>query len=214
MKKNIFVLCAILINLGLNVNAQVTMGSGGWSTSNANRYTRITGTNNLDNKVYQIECTYMTDNDILQFRLIVDGVTLPVTFHEGSYVTVEGKSIAIQQITPGKMIRGTWKIIQQPEISANSSSWNYVPRVNADMLIASLKTEQEFLLSINYSSTNCTNTSMTVIIDGQPVLDNNNNPLIFWEGSTIYGKGKTVVIRAAGTCTGNNTVNGDFKIKK
>ena len=151
---------------------------------------------------------------IVQFNIIVDGFVQLVTFHEGSNIAIEGKNIAIKQITPGRMIKGTWKIIQQPEIAAYTLPWAYVPRVNTDLLIAVLKDEQEFLLSINYTSTNCTNTSMTVLIDGQPIRDNANNIITFWEGSTLYGKGKTVAIRPLGTCTGNNTINGDLKLKK
>lgn len=190
------------------------MSAGGWTTSNAARYTRITGTNNLDTKVYQVESTYFADSDVLQFNLIVDGVTLPVTFHEGSSVAVEGKSIAIQQTAAGKMFRGTWKIIQQPEVGATTLPWGFVPKVNADQVVATLKTEQEFLLSINFSSTGCTNTAMTVYIDGQPVRDAANNVLTFWEGSTVYGKGKLVVIRPTGTCSATGMIAGDLKLRK
>jgi archaellum component FlaG (FlaF/FlaG flagellin family) len=210
-----FLILALCIIGAFQSNAQSTMNMGGWSTGNSSRYTRITGTGNLDQKIYQIECTTMLDGVALQFNVIVDGVTLPVTFHEGSYVAVEGKSIALQQVNPGKMIKGTWKIIQQPDLLATTLPWSFFPAINSDMLVANLKTEQEFLLSINYTSTNCTNTSFTVIIDGQPVKDAANNTLVFWEGSTIYGKGKSILIRASGTCSNvNATVNGDLKLRK
>lgn len=212
MKKlMLFITLAVSVKM---LNAQ-TMGAGFWSTNNTNGYTRITVSNNPDNKVYQIESTYNTDTDVLLYNVIVDGVMLPITFHEGTTVVVEGKNIAIRQVAPlKKMIRGTWKVVQQAEIAANIFQWFFVPRINVDQLIASLKTEQEFLLTITPQSPNCTNTSFMVIIDGQPVKDDNNNVLIFPEGSTISGKGKVISLRATGTCTGNNTINGTLNLKK
>jgi hypothetical protein len=209
--------CILLFVFGVSItnsDAQ-TMSAGLWSTNNAIGYTKITVSNNPDNKVYQIESAYTQDNDVLLYNIIVDGVTLPITLHEGSTVVVEGKNIAIKQVAPlKKMSRGTWKVLQQPEIAATNFQWFFVPRLNVDQLIASLKTEQEFLLSITSLSPNCTNTSMTVIIDGQPVKDDNNNVLILPEGSTISGKGKVISLRAVGVCTGNNTINGILNLKK
>jgi hypothetical protein len=211
--KKIILLIVFAVSLKA-LHAQI-LSTGFWSTNNTNGYTKITVSNNLDNKVYQIESTYSQDNDVLLYNIIVDGVTLPITFHEGSAVVVEGKSIAIRQVAPlKKMIRGTWKVLQQPEVAATNFPWFFVPRINVDQLIASLKTEQEFLLTITSLSPNCTNTNMTVIIDGQPVKDDNNNVLILPEGSTIYGKGKVISLRATGVCSGNNTINGTLNLKK
>lgn len=215
MKLILPALIALLSAQLLTAQPQPELLTGGWSTSNSNRFTRITGTSNLDSKVYRIDCTMMVDTSVLQFNIIVDGITIPASFFEGSYVVVEGKNIAIQQANPGKMVKGTWKVIQVPEIPPVSVQWAGYPKINKDILIAALKTEQEFVVSINYTSLNCSNTTMTVYIDGTPVKDNNNNILTFWEGSSIYGKGKNIVIRVAGSCAGNNDpVYGDLKLKK
>lgn len=206
------VLATLLFLCGIT-HAQ-TLSAGGWRTSTGNPFTKITANNNLGVKVYRIECTNMVDATILQFKITVDGVDLLATFQEGSSVVVEGATIAIQQLTPGTMVKGTWAIIQQTDIPASTIPWNYFPSLTTDLLVASLKVDQEFLLSINYSSASCSNTSFIVFIDGQAVKDASGNTLKFLEGSTVYGKGKSVVIRASGTCTGNNSVNGDLKIKK
>lgn len=150
----------------------------------------------------------------MQFKITVDGTVIEAMFQEGSSVVVEGKEIAIQQLTHGTMVKGTWAIIQQPEKSAITIPWNYYTSLSNDLLVSSLKMEQEFLLSINYHTPQCSNTSFTVMIDGQPVIDENNTILKFFEGSTIYGKGKYITIRATGTCNKNTPIAGDLKLIK
>lgn len=191
-----------------------TLMSGGWRTSTANPYTRITAGSIPGTRVYRLDCTTLADNSILQFKIIADGTEIPATMQEGSYVVVEGNNIAIQQLNPGTMVKGTWTILQQFETPASVIPWTYYPSLNNDLLIASFKVEQEFLLSINSTSPNCTNTSFTVFIDGQAVKDASNKPLKFLEGSTLYGKGKYVTIRASGTCTPDSPIYGDLKINK
>lgn len=214
MKSFLAALAFLLFIQPIAAQPQPELLAGGWSTSNANRFTRITGTGNLDSKVYRIECTMMVDTAILQFNIFVDGITIPASFFEGSYVVVEGKNVAIQQVNPGKMVKGTWKVIQQPEIAPTSIPWAGYPKLDKDILVTSLKTEQEFVLSINYTSTSCSNTAMTVYIDGVPVKDNNNNVLTFWEGSSVYAKGKYIVIKTTGACTGANPVYGELRLKR
>jgi hypothetical protein len=213
MKKEYFISLVLLCSF-LKINGQTPiLSAGGWRTSNTNTFTKITGSNNLDTKIYRLDCTSLVDASILQFRIFVDGLPIQATFQEGSYVVVEGKEIAVEQVNQGTMAMGTWTILQQPELAATNIPWNYYPSLSNDLLVASLKTEQEFLISINRTSY-CTNTSFIVFIDGQPVKDRNNNTIIFLEGSTIYAKGKSIVIRATGTCTNNNPITGDLKIKK
>jgi hypothetical protein len=215
MLNKTYFIALILAMANFGVNAQTaSLSAGGWRTSNDNPFTRITGTNNLTTKIYRIECTTLVDPSILQFRIIVDGSPIPATFQEGSYVVVAGKEIAIEQISQGTMIRGSWAIIQEPEVSATTIPWNYYPSLTTDLLVASLKVEQEFLISINYLTNNCSNTSFVIFIDGQPVKDANNRVLKFIEGSTVYGKGKSVVIRASGTCSNNTPIAGDLKLIK
>ncbi|TYP99233.1 hypothetical protein C7447_102555 [Tenacibaculum adriaticum] len=212
-KKYFIIFILIVTNFATN-GQTATLSAGGWRTSNNNPFTRITGSNNLATKIYRIECTALVDTSILQFRIIVDGTPIQATFQEGSYVVVEGKQIAIEQLSQGTMVRGAWTIIQEPEIAATTVPWNYYPSLSNDLLVASLKVEQEFLISINYSTINCSNTSFNVFINGQPVKDTNNNTLIFLEGSTVYGKGKSILIRATGACTNNMPIVGDLKLAK
>lgn len=104
-------------------------------------------------------------------------------------------------------------MLHQGEIVSTDIPWSCTPSANADMLIASLKTEEEFVLHINVNSLNCSNTSFIVMIDGQVLLDKTKKPLVFWHGSSVYGKGKMVAIRASGTCEPGHTVNGIFTLK-
>jgi hypothetical protein len=205
----------LFLAIGISVKAQVTeFFAGGWNTATANRFTRITVSPGLVQQVYRLDCTMMGDSDIMQFNVIADGVLIPVSFYEGSTVLVEAKDIAIQQVTPGTFIGGSWKLVQKPAITSVSIPWAGYPKLNKDILVASLKTEQEFVLSINQSSSNCTATSMTVLIDGIVVKDNANQPLVFAPGSSIYGKGKVVTLRPIGNCAGNtNPVYGSLKLK-
>lgn len=215
MKNRIYLTLLILSITHFGIIGQTaTMSTGGWRTSTENPKTRITATNNLSSKIYRINCITLVDATILQFRIIVDGTPIQPTFQEGSFVVVEGKEIFIEQTTPGAMIIGTWTIVQESERAALTLPWNYYTSLTNDLLIASLKVEQEFLLSINSTSINCTGTSFTIFIDGQAVKDANNNIMKFLEGSTIYGKGKNILIRASGSCTLNSPIVGDLKLSK
>ena len=188
--------------------------AGGWSTGNTTRLTTITGPGNLSLRVFRIETTILADSDVPGFTVIADGVRIPVQFTEGSGVIVEAKSVAIEQTTPGRLIRGTWKVIQQPDIAAEVLPWAATQRLNSELLIASFQTEREFVLSINSTSSNCVGTAMTVTIDGTPIKDTRGATLSFAEGSSVVGKGKLVVVRSAGSCTGLSTVNGDLRIAR
>lgn len=211
-----YLLLFLFIASGLTTIAQ-TMATellwGGWMTTNTTRYTRITVSPNLPQQVYRIESILLTDTSTLQYNIIVDGVVQPNSFHEGSVVVVEGKDIAIQQINPGPMVNGIWRMIQKPAAAATSIPWAGYARFNKDILVASLKTEQEFVLSINNNIPNCTATAMQVIIDGVPVKDATNQPLVLLSGSSVYGRGKLVSLRPIGNCTGTtNAVYGSLKL--
>ncbi len=154
----------------------------------------------------------------MQFNIIVDGVTIPATFFEGSYVIVEGKNIVIQQLNAGKFFKGTRKVIQQPELAAEKILWNGFPQIQKDILIASFKTDQEFVISLNLMSTNCQNTSMSIWVDSVPVQAKGacgSSTATFSEGSSIIGLGKLITARVVGTCSSPTTsINGDFKVIK
>ncbi len=193
-------------------HSQNTLNAGGWSTTGPGSYTRITATNNLDQKVYSIQNTIMMDTDIIEFEIIADGVIIPAKMYEGGFVAVEGKSIFIRQTKPGRMIKGSWKTIQQSETQATVITWTGYPSLNKDILVANLKTEQEFIIEI-HGSIDCNDATFQVFIDNVPVKDNNNNTLTFWNGSSLLGKGKSVVVRVNGSCTNTQTVSGYLKLK-
>jgi hypothetical protein len=207
-----------LLVLALPVNAQNDLYSGGWVTPNTSKLTTITGSNNLPQRIYRIECTLFQDADVLQFNIIVDGTTIPATFFEGNYVIVEGKKIVIQQLNAGKCAKGSWKVIQQPEVLAEKTTWSGYPQIQKDILIASLKTEQEFVISLNSTSTDCQNTSMSIFIDSVPVTATGaggSSTSTFAGGSSIVGFGKLVTARVVGTCASPTaSINGDFKLLK
>ncbi|WP_158861010.1 hypothetical protein [Lunatibacter salilacus] len=212
--RNCFIVFVLLVINFVAYGQTATLSQGGWRTTNDNPFTRLSVSNSLESKIYRIECISLVDASILQFRIIVDGKPIQATFQEGSNVVVEGKEIAIEQLSQGTMVKGSWAIIQEPERLAVSIPWNYYPSLSNDLLVAALKVEQEFLMSLNYGTTNCSNTSFTVFIDGIPVKDKNNITLNFLEGSTIYGKGRTILIRALGSCTNNMPIVGDLKLVK
>lgn len=187
---------------------------GGWTTGNVSRLTTITGPGSLGLRVYRIETTILADADVPAFTVIADGVRIPVQFTEGSGIIVEAKSIAIEQTVAGRLIKGTWKVIQQADIPADLLPWASTQKLNADLLVAAFQTEREFVVSINASSTNCTGTAMTVTVDGSPIKDIKGAVLSFAEGSSVVAKGKTVVVRTSGSCSGLNTVNGDIRIAR
>lgn len=188
---------------------------GGWTTSNAVKATVINTPAIQTSRIYRIDCsTTPTDGNINQVEIIVDGVSLPYYLVEGSFIMVEGKNIAIKQIGNAPIVKGTWKVIQQAEITPEKINWNGYPALNREMLVADFKTEQEFVLTINLISTGCTTTAMIVYVDGNPVMDSNGAPLSFSQGSSINGKGKRIHIRVSGTCGSASFVAGDFKIAK
>lgn len=189
---------------------------GVWNTSNTAKFTRLTVSPNLTNQVYRIDCsTVINDADILQFNIYVDGVVQTVSFYEGSSVLVEGKDIALQQVNPGAAATGIWRVVQKPAIAPVTANWVGYSKLNKDILVASLKTEQEFILHISHDLANCTasTTGMNVYIDGVPVKDRNNVMLTFAAGNSMYGKGKVITIRPLGICTGNNVIAGTIKLK-
>lgn len=192
--------------------SQNTLNAGGWSTSGPGSYTRITATHNLDQKVYSIQNTIHMDDAILEFDIIADGVTIPTKMFEGGFVAVEAKSIFIRQTKPGKQIKGSWKTIQQPETAATVIPWMGYASLNKDILVASLKTEQEFIIEI-HGSLDCNDAAFQVFIDNVPVKDGSNNTLTFWNGSSLIGKGKLVVVRVSGSCTGAKPITGYLKLK-
>jgi hypothetical protein len=211
-----YLVLLLLIGASLSTIAQTMANEllwGGWMTTNANRFTRITVSPNLPQQVYRIESVLFTDTSTLQYNVIVDGVAQPTSFYEGSVVVVEGKDIAIQQVNLGASLSGTWRMIQRPAAAATSIAWAGYARLNKDILVASLKTEQEFVLSINNNIPNCTATAMNVLVDGVSVKDANNQPLVLVSGSSVYGRGKVITLRPIGNCTGvNNPVSGSIKL--
>ncbi len=211
-----FVIFLMLAGSSLCAAAQTMAGEllwGGWVTTNTARFTRITVSANLPQQVYRIESVLLTDTSTLQYNVIVDGVAQPVSFYEGSVVVVEGKDIAIQQVSTGPMVNGTWRMMQKPAAAATSIPWAGYARFNRDILVTSLKTEQEFVLSVNNNIPNCTATAMYVLIDGVMVKDTANQPLVLQSGSSVYGRGKQVTLRLIGNCTGvNNPVSGSIKL--
>lgn len=213
MKRLFIVLAIMLISVTYPQQVQEDFYSGGWKIGENTTYTRITATSNLEVKKYLIWNTILVDNNTLEFDVIADGVILPAKMFEGGYAIVEAKEIFIRQATPGQFILGAWKIIQNGSTGFFRTQWAGYPSINKDILVTDLKTEQEFVLSINRSTVDCQNTSFSVYIDGNAVKDSNNNTLIFYAGSSIIGKGKKVVIRVNGTCGNSTPVTGDIKLK-
>lgn len=208
-----YILCYLLISLSFTTHAQDLL-SGGWTTSNALKTTLITATSTATPRVYRIDCQgIVNDGETFQVQIIVDGTALPNYLVEGSYVVVEGRNIVLKQISTGvTKVRGTWKVIQRPEISIEKLLWTAYPPLNREQLVTSFITAQEFVVSINLTTIGCSNSSMTVYIDGNAVKDAAGNVVIFSEGSSVYGSGKSVSIKVTGTCTGFNAVMGDCKI--
>ncbi|MGB8192091.1 MAG: hypothetical protein WCF67_09245, partial [Chitinophagaceae bacterium] len=173
--------------------AQADLFSGFWTTSNTLKSTIITATPTASSRIYRIECLAdANDGQIYQAQIFVDGVQLTNPLVEGSHVMVEGKSIAIRQVGTATLYRGIWKVIQPQDavLQAERSTWISYPSLNRDILVASFKTEQEFVLTINQPNIAVVGGSMIVTIDGNVVKDSAGNTVVFSEGSSVYGKGK------------------------
>jgi hypothetical protein len=175
--------------------------SGGWSTLNAEGYTTITATGNLTPHVYRITAPQGPETDALQFAIYVDGQPLPVPLFQGGSAVVQGSRIAMLQRAGGASVPGSWTVLQEPQVPVEQINWIGYPSIDREILVASLKTEQEFVLTLTRGGgTQCKQTTMTVTIDGTPVRATNGQPMVFHDGASVLGKGKVVTVRVGGTC--------------
>lgn len=190
------------------------MYSGGWKTSDSHKLTSLTATPLTESKVFRITCTEMVDAQYVDFKIQVDGKQTIAHLNEGGSIFVEGKEIHIEQVTAGVNILATWEAVQEQIIEFEQANWTAFPQDGGESLVCAFEDEQEFVLSINSSSTGCRNGLMSVIIDDSAVEDLSGNLLQILEGSSIIGKGKIVSIRVTGDCDNHNPFRGEVKIRK
>ena len=119
-------------------------------------------------------------------------------------------------LSAGEVLRinGKWEIIDLDSSNIINMNWIANPNYSKIPLIA-LQTEIEFIISMNLQSESCSNGKMIIYIDGFPVVDKNNKPIKFSEGSSVRGIGKVIEVRTEGNCN-NNTVGfiGQIKFRK
>lgn len=210
-------LVALSGRLSAQTNPPPTLYGGSWSTANPDRMTVIAAGGNQTARVFRITAPAAPPEDVLRFGLVVDGVAIPMQIYQGGSAVVEGKSIAIQQVNPGPILRGSWAVLQAVDVLAETINWYAYPDINREVLVASLATEQDFVLGITGGGPNCRATSMTVTIDGTPVMGPTRRPIVFPEGSQFLGRGKSIVVQASGTCLqppGGAPVQGTLRIRK
>jgi hypothetical protein len=186
--------------------------SGRWTTWNSERYTLITATANLAQHVYRITAPGGLAPDTLRFAIYVDGQPLPSPLIQGGSAVVQGSRIAILQTSGGASTPGSWTVLQESSVPIEQIVWVGYPGLAQDVLLAAFKTEQEFVLTLDNT---CTAANFTVSIDGVPVRNTHNQPMVFHRESSILGKGKLVTVRMGGSCpSGTEPARGSFRIRQ
>ncbi|WP_316839430.1 hypothetical protein [Pedobacter gandavensis] len=191
--------------------------TGRWKTNNPSNYTVI-GYRNNEIRKYLLASSAPKEEQMI-YQILVDGIPLAAPFYAKSWVIVEGKDITIRQTKPGKSYSGTWKVIQEPEILSEKMIWSSDVSQTNDVLLMSLKTEQDFVVEFGFKDVNmnlgCENVTFTLFVDGVALKDENNKDLPIVLGSSIVGRGKIIVVRSKGVCTNPTvTVFGSLKLKK
>lgn len=135
-----------------------------------------------------------------KFRLIVDGVKLPLPFFEGGQVVVEAKQVAIEQINEGVIMGGAWEVIQEAQIPAIVSRWEVPTVIDEFVLLGSFKTEVEAVIQF-YSAaspvpSNGERAYAKVFCDGNSLLAN-GEALLLPQGSSVVCRAKTFGLQIA-----------------
>lgn len=188
--------------------------SGGWKTSDHNSFTTLTAVPLEQPKVFRISCTELVDSNYVNFRVHVDGKQILTPMTEGSSILVEGRSVFLEQISPGVNISAVWNVVQEPSLEFVQATWSIFPQDRAEALVCAFDEEQEFVLGFNRESQGCRSGLFTVTIDGNAVMDLSGATLRFLEGSSFIGRGKIVSVHASGQCDNHNSFRGSIKIGK
>lgn len=187
---------------------------GGWKTSEETKRTTITATTLAEPKMFRLSCTELVDQDIVQFRITVDGEQIKAPLNEGGSVFVEGKSVHVEQIGPGENFQGSWEVVREDPYEYEQATWVAYPQAGAESLVAAFATEQEFVLTLNPESTGCEDGAMRVAVDGREIQDASGNPMVFLEGSSVIGSGKKVAVMVGGSGSAKSKFFGSIKIRR
>ena len=190
------------------------MYSGGWKTSDAHKLTALTATPLSESKVFRVSCTELVDSQYVDFKIIADDKQITANLNEGGAIFVEGKEVYIEQTSTGENFLATWDVVQENLVEFERAAWTAFPQDGGESLIFAFNNEQDFVLSINRTSTGCRNGVMSIRIDEKQVKDSSGNILQLLEGSSIIGNGKTVSIKVSGSCENNSPFRGEVKIRK
>lgn len=214
MKKNIFLLI-LFCTINLCAQTSINLYKGAWSTVNPNKTTIICNSA-VSSRIYRItNGTMSADNAFDDYTIIVDGIELPRRFMEGGGVVVEGKRVELRQNGVSTVSIGVWEIIQKQAVEAIASTWAAKPELNKELLVADLKTAQEFQFSVNSESIGCKQNFIEVAVDGNTVKDNDGRPVNFAASSSFLGEGKRITIKVSGQCSANNSfVSGSLLLRK
>ncbi|MEM7160239.1 MAG: hypothetical protein AAF799_45795 [Myxococcota bacterium] len=194
--------------------AQDHLFFGGWKTSETKRHTTITANTLAKPKMFRLSCTELVDQDIVQFRIMVDGKQIEAPLNEGGSVFVEGTSIHVEQLGPGENFQGGWEVVREDPCEYEQATWVAYPQAGAESMVAAFATEQEFVLTLNPQSTGCEDGAMRVAIDGHEVQGPNGEAMQFLEGSSVIGSGKSVAVLVSGSGSAKAKFVGSIKIRR
>ena len=188
--------------------------AGDWQTSAERPFAVITASALSRQKVFLIKSVKLVDADSIVFDILVDGKKQRHSLPEGGSVFVEGKSLVIEQVTPGVNALGTWQVVQTAPVHTATTNWLIDPNSGVNKaVLASFRKSQVFSVSFNRNPPGCLLGEFILYVDNKPVLDPRGDKAVFLNGSTVAGSGKYIhVERASGTCNSSNDFYGSLKI--
>lgn len=193
-------LILILACFSFLANAQSKLYKGGWKVSDSQTFTRITAQPLDSARIFRLSNIEIVDGNVAQFRVNADGTSQIIVVEEGGSVFVEAQSVSVTQRRSGTYAQGIWEIVND-STPHTSLSWKFFPQTNSRITVASFKQDRTFVVSLNSSTIGCSNGTMVVFVDGEPVKDDRGRTLNLLAGSSIIGTGKVVEIKASGTCS-------------
>lgn len=203
-----------LIKTSQKIQKTAHLFQGIWQTTERTKVIPLTANPLKASKVFRLYNVEMVDSVIQKFKIYVDNKAIVAPFFEGSSIFVEGKSIEIEQLGKGASMLAQWEVVREKKIQFERAVWVANPRVSQPTLIAAFIKETEFVVTLNRTSTGCSNGQMIVSIDGNSVKSRASKVVKFEQGSSLIGSGKIVFALVTGQCKANNLFYGTIKISK
>lgn len=181
--------------------------SGTWVVNQDNPTSKITLASFATPQVFALESDISFDDISNSTATIITGNTMSwlVGLVEGGTLFVEAKSITIQ-LSKGDRMSGRWSIVRKPLVPAIVGTLDRLGAIDHGAI--DFQTSQEFVVGlINYkANAGYGNFTFTLAIDGKPIKDSTGADLYYAAGNTVYGSGKSVVLRQGYTVTSGTSL--------